>query len=75
MRVHRTAGGVPAIAAVLALVPGAAHAAAAPKDTDVRTCIDGGGVPTFTLDPGGGVLSPTIKKVCEGGKYDGQPLT
>ncbi|MEU7134475.1 hypothetical protein [Streptomyces sp. NPDC046261] len=75
MRGPRTAGGVLVAVAVLALAPGAGRAAAAPTDTDVRTCIDGGGFPDFSLDPAGGVLSPKIKKVCQGGKYNGQPLT
>ncbi|GHC66365.1 hypothetical protein [Streptomyces cinnamoneus] len=77
MRAHRTTrGAVAVMAAALALTPavtGTARAAA-PKDIDIQTCIDGGGIPRVDLDPQGGALSPALKVVCEGGKYNGQPI-
>ncbi|MCA6095110.1 hypothetical protein LE181_23420 [Streptomyces sp. SCA3-4] len=76
MRAHRTTrGAVAVIAAALALTPAVTGTAdaAAPKDTDVETCIEGGGFPNVVLAPGG-VLSSGLKVVCEGGKYNGQPI-
>ncbi|MEV4433617.1 hypothetical protein [Streptomyces sp. NPDC049555] len=62
-----------AISAVVLIGGVATQAYAAPSDTDLRTCIDGGGLPEVKVT--GGVLSPTVTKVCKGGAQDGQTIS
>ncbi|GAA2716053.1 MULTISPECIES: hypothetical protein [Streptomyces] len=63
-----------AVISAVVLVGGVAtQAYAAPSDTDLKTCIDGGGLPDVKV--GGGVLSFTVTKVCKGGTQDGQTIS